>query len=64
MHNGKNVRDAVADGGGILITGISAATKQEVTAYIDAKSLLPYNAWHACVRGVAVSMLLTLSCAK
>lgn len=36
--NGKNVRDAVADGGGILINGISAATKQEVTAYIDAKT--------------------------
>jgi len=35
---GKNVRDAVADGGGVHITGISAATKQPVDAYVDAKA--------------------------
>lgn len=35
---GKNVRDPVADGGGVHIYGISAATKQEVDAYVDAKA--------------------------
>jgi TonB-linked SusC/RagA family outer membrane protein len=35
---GKNVRDAVADGGGVRVDGISAATKQPVTAYVDAKA--------------------------
>ena len=35
---GKNVRDAIADGGGVKITGISNATKQEVTAYVDART--------------------------
>lgn len=35
---GFNVRDAVADGGGVRIDGISAATKQEVTAYVNAQS--------------------------
>lgn len=34
---GKNVRDPVADGGGVKVNGISASTKQEVTAYVDAK---------------------------
>ena len=37
-ENGKNVRDALADGGGVKVTGISAATKQEVTAYVDART--------------------------
>ena len=35
---GFNVRDDVADGGGIKVTGISNATGQEVTAYVDVKS--------------------------
>lgn len=35
---GKNVRDAIADGGGVHIYGISAATKQPVDAYVDARS--------------------------
>lgn len=35
---GFNVRDPVASGGGVRIDGISAATKQEVTAYVDAQS--------------------------
>ncbi|MRG47206.1 SusC/RagA family TonB-linked outer membrane protein [Chitinophaga sp. SYP-B3965] len=35
---GKNIRDAIADGGGIKVNGISASTKQEVTAYVDARS--------------------------
>ncbi|HEY6504347.1 MAG TPA: SusC/RagA family TonB-linked outer membrane protein [Chitinophagaceae bacterium] len=32
---GKNIRDAVADGGGIRVDGISDATKQPVTVYIS-----------------------------
>ncbi|RYD81199.1 MAG: TonB-dependent receptor, partial [Sphingobacteriales bacterium] len=35
---GFNVRDAVAAGGGVRIDGISAATKQPVTAYVDAQT--------------------------
>lgn len=35
---GKNVRDAIADGGGFHITGISAATRQPVDAYVDARA--------------------------
>ena len=35
---GKNVRDPLADGGGVKVEGISAATKQPVTAYVDAKA--------------------------
>jgi hypothetical protein len=35
---GKNIRDALTDGGGIKIEGISAATKQPVTAYVDPKA--------------------------
>lgn len=31
---GKNIRDPLADGGGVKVTGISAATHQEVTAYV------------------------------
>ncbi len=36
--NGKNVRDPLVDGGGILVTGISDVTKQEVSAYVDART--------------------------
>lgn len=35
--NGKNVRDPVADGGGVWVSGISEATGQEVNAYVDGK---------------------------
>lgn len=35
---GKNVRDPVADGGGVKVNGISSVTGQEVTTYVDAKS--------------------------
>ncbi|WP_145672319.1 SusC/RagA family TonB-linked outer membrane protein [Chitinophaga polysaccharea] len=35
---GKNVRDPLADGGGVKVNGISSVTGQEVTAYVDAKS--------------------------
>ena len=36
--NGKNIRDPLTDGGGIKITGISNTSKQEVTAYVNARS--------------------------
>ncbi|HEX2848664.1 MAG TPA: SusC/RagA family TonB-linked outer membrane protein [Chitinophagaceae bacterium] len=36
--NGKNVRDPLADGGGVKVTGIRASDKTEVTAYVDAKA--------------------------
>jgi hypothetical protein len=32
---GKNIREPVADGGGIRVDGVSDATKQAVTAYVD-----------------------------
>lgn len=35
---GKNVRDPLAEGGGVKVNGISKATGQEVTAYVDAKN--------------------------
>ena len=35
---GFNVRDPLASGGGVKVTGISGATGQEVTAYVDARS--------------------------
>lgn len=35
--NGKNVRDPVADGGGVWVSGISEATGQEVNTYVDGK---------------------------
>ena len=35
---GFNVRDAVASGGGVRVDGISNATKQPVTAYVDART--------------------------
>ena len=34
---GFNVRDPLASGGGVKVTGISKATGQEVTAYVDAR---------------------------
>ncbi len=35
---GFNVREPVANGGGVKVNGISTATGQEVTAYVDARS--------------------------
>jgi TonB-linked SusC/RagA family outer membrane protein len=35
---GFNVRDPLASGGGVKVTGISKATGQPVTAYVDARS--------------------------
>ncbi len=35
---GKNIRDPLADGGGVKVTGISASTHQEVTAYVNART--------------------------
>lgn len=35
---GKNIRDPLAEGGGYKVTGISNATKQEVTAYVNART--------------------------
>lgn len=35
--NGKNVRDPLADGGGVKVTGMKASTKEMVTAYVDAR---------------------------
>ncbi|HEY0750962.1 MAG TPA: SusC/RagA family TonB-linked outer membrane protein, partial [Chitinophagaceae bacterium] len=32
---GKNIREPLADGGGIRVDGINAQTKQAVTAYVD-----------------------------
>jgi TonB-linked SusC/RagA family outer membrane protein len=37
-ENGKNVRDPVADGGGVWVSGISAATGDEVNTYVDGKT--------------------------
>ncbi|MCM5662785.1 SusC/RagA family TonB-linked outer membrane protein [Galbibacter mesophilus] len=36
--NGMNVRDPLDQGGGVKVSGISASTGQEVTAYVDARS--------------------------
>lgn len=36
--NGKNVRDPLGEGGGVKVTGVSATTKQDVTAYVDARA--------------------------
>lgn len=41
--NGKNVRDPLADGGGYKIEGISDATKQPVSAYVDARTYFRNN---------------------
>lgn len=35
---GFNVRDAIANGGGVRVEGISQATGQDVVAYVDARS--------------------------
>ncbi|MEI9808430.1 MAG: hypothetical protein WDO16_11500 [Bacteroidota bacterium] len=35
---GNNIRETVANGGGVRIDGISDATKQPVTAYVDAQT--------------------------
>lgn len=35
---GKNVRDPLAEGGGVHVVGISASTKQVVDTYVDARS--------------------------
>jgi TonB-linked SusC/RagA family outer membrane protein len=35
---GKNVRDPLTDGGGVHVVGISAATKQVVDTYVDARA--------------------------
>jgi TonB-linked SusC/RagA family outer membrane protein len=35
---GKNIRDPLADGGGVRVDGISDATKLPVTAYVDAQA--------------------------
>lgn len=35
---GNSIRDAVADGGGVKVTGINEATKTEVTHYVDAQT--------------------------
>jgi TonB-linked SusC/RagA family outer membrane protein len=37
-ENGMNVRDPVASGGGVHVVGISAATKQLVDTYVDARA--------------------------
>jgi TonB-linked SusC/RagA family outer membrane protein len=34
---GKNVRDPIADGGGVHVTGLSVGTKLPVDAYVDAR---------------------------
>ncbi len=36
---GKNVRDPIADGGGVRIDGINAVSKQPVTAYVNPQTL-------------------------
>jgi hypothetical protein len=48
----KNIRDPLTDGGGIKVTGISAASGQEVTAYVNARTFYRntigskvYEAW-------------------
>jgi hypothetical protein len=37
-ENGVNVREPLANGGGVRVTGISSVTKQEVTAFVDART--------------------------
>ncbi|OQP50692.1 SusC/RagA family TonB-linked outer membrane protein [Niastella yeongjuensis] len=37
-ENGKNIRDPLTDGGGIKINGISSSSKQEVTAFVNART--------------------------
>ena len=40
---GVNVREPVANGGGVKVNGISQATGQEVTAYVDARTYYRTN---------------------
>ena len=40
---GFNVREPLASGGGVKVNGISAATGQEVTAYVDARTYYRTN---------------------
>jgi len=40
---GFNVRDAISAGGGVKVNGISQATGQEVTAYVDARTYYRTN---------------------
>ncbi len=40
---GFNVRDAIATGGGVKVNGISQATGQEITAYVDARTYYRTN---------------------
>jgi hypothetical protein len=35
---GFNVREPIANGGGVKVTGVSSTSGQEVTAYVDARS--------------------------
>ncbi|WP_165761212.1 SusC/RagA family TonB-linked outer membrane protein [Niastella koreensis] len=37
-ENGKNIRDPLTDGGGLKVTGISNSSKQEVTAFVNART--------------------------
>lgn len=37
-ENGMNVRDPLEQGGGVLVSGISASSGEEVSAYVDARS--------------------------
>lgn len=37
-ENGKNVRDPLADGGGVKVTGVKASTKELVTVFVDARA--------------------------
>lgn len=40
---GHNIRDALADGGGVKVSGVSAATGQDVTAYVNARTYYRNN---------------------
>lgn len=42
-QNGKNVRDPVAEGGGVQVNGISKSTGEEVTTFVDAKAYYRNN---------------------
>jgi hypothetical protein len=37
-ENGVNVREPLANGGGVKVTGISSTTGEEVTAFVDART--------------------------
>ncbi|MET3113554.1 TonB-linked SusC/RagA family outer membrane protein [Pedobacter sp. CG_S7] len=42
-ENGKNIREPLANGGGINVNGISAITGQEVNAFVDARTYYRTN---------------------